>query len=80
MMSSVNLSFDELFSRYVAKNVLNIFRQDHGYKDGTYVKTWQGREDNEHLMDILEQVDGTNLSRDGLYNQLKARYVELSGA
>lgn len=52
-----NLSFDDLFRSYVGKNALNHFRQDHGYKQGTYQKIWDGREDNEHLAEILSQID-----------------------
>ena len=37
---SLNLSFSNLTWQYVAKNVLNIFRQDNGYKEGTYIKEW----------------------------------------
>jgi len=33
-------SFEYLYDCYVVKNCLNKFRQDHGYKDGTYVKHW----------------------------------------
>ena len=53
----VNCSFDQLYRMYVGKNVLNFFRQDHGYKEGTYVKVWGGREDNEHLSDLLAVMD-----------------------
>ena len=49
LMEACDLSADALYRHYVGKNVLNFFRQDHGYQDGTYVKQWQGREDNEHL-------------------------------
>jgi len=54
LMAQTNLSFDELYTMYVAKNVLNIFRQDHGYKDGTYIKMWGGREDNVVLAEFLK--------------------------
>lgn len=47
----VNLS--TLYKYYVAKNVLNKFRQDHGYKEGTYQKVWNGKEDNEVMLEIL---------------------------
>ena len=57
LLHAVELDFDALHRHYVGKNVLNFFRQDHGYKDGTYQKIWQGREDNEHLMDLLRQLD-----------------------
>lgn len=57
VMRSLPLGFDELYRLYIGKNVLNAFRQKHGYKEGSYRKRWQGREDNEHLMDILRELD-----------------------
>lgn len=79
LLSLAELSFDQLYSMYVGKNVLNRFRQDHGYQEGTYQKLWQGREDNEHLAELLEK--GRNISLDQgvsfsgwLYDQLQLRY------
>lgn len=40
-----DLSLPELDRMYRAKGVLNLFRQANGYKDGSYVKMWAGRED-----------------------------------
>ena len=57
LMRDVGMNWDELYRQYVGKNVLNFFRQDHGYKEGTYVKIWNGREDNEVLVDILNSFD-----------------------
>jgi hypothetical protein len=48
------LSLETIFIQYVGKNVLNLFRQDNGYNDGTYIKIWDGREDNEWLVDIAK--------------------------
>ncbi len=48
------LNLDALYAIYVGKNVLNKFRQNHGYKDGSYKKTWNGVEDNEVLNEILK--------------------------
>lgn len=56
-MQALPMDFAELFDLYVGKNVLNRFRQDHGYKSGEYQKLWQGREDNEHLIDVLNSLD-----------------------
>ncbi|MEM7079404.1 MAG: dUTP diphosphatase [Pseudomonadota bacterium] len=56
-MSHLPLGYAELFRLYVGKNVLNNFRQDHGYKTGTYKKLWSGREDNEHLIDAINALD-----------------------
>lgn len=60
LLVAADMSFDELFKLYVGKNVLNFFRQDHGYKEGTYIKIWNGREDNEHLTEILNAADNIN--------------------
>lgn len=80
LMYAVDLSFDELFRHYVGKNVLNFFRQDNGYKEGTYQKQWQGREDNEHLMELLKQLDsGAENFADNLYAALQRRYLEVVG-
>lgn len=53
LADSFDLTLPELFKRYVAKNALNRFRQTHGYKAGTYVKQWNGREDNEVLTEVM---------------------------
>lgn len=75
LMLACGLSFDDLYRHYVGKNVLNFFRQDHGYKDGTYIKTWDGREDNEHLSELLTQLDCEATSfPDDVYAALESRY------
>ena len=75
LMCASGLSFDHLYRMYVGKNVLNFFRQDHGYKDGSYVKVWNGREDNEHLSDILSQLDADDdRFAETLYRGLEAAY------
>ena len=74
-LRALPVSFPELFELYIGKNVLNRFRQSHGYKEGTYKKMWQGREDNEHLMEVLAEVQVSApeyVTR--LYSGLEARY------
>jgi hypothetical protein len=75
LMFAVDMSFDELYRHYVGKNVLNFFRQDHGYKAGTYVKVWDGREDNEHLTEVLAtvEIDAEDFP-DQVYAALASRY------
>lgn len=76
LMEQLELSFDALFKMYVAKNVLNLFRQDHGYKEGTYKKIWRGREDNEHLVEVIQSIDFTRGgAKDTLYSSLEERYA-----
>lgn len=40
ILASCRMNFDEFFSRYMLKNALNQLRQNYGYKEGTYQKTW----------------------------------------
>jgi len=75
LMLASGLDFERLYSAYVGKNVLNFFRQDHGYQDGSYHKQWQGREDNEHLVEVLATLDSTASDyADRVYTALQARY------
>ena len=75
LMHHLQMDFDELYKKYVGKNVLNIFRQDHGYKQGSYIKIWNGREDNEYLEDILAMLDvDSDGFRDDIYMSLQASY------
>lgn len=75
IVEQAEMDSDELYRQYVGKNVLNFFRQDHGYKDGTYIKIWNGREDNEHLVDVLNSLDiNLNDYSDQVYSGLKERY------
>ena len=75
VMNALPMGLDELHDIYVGKNVLNAFRQDHGYRDGSYVKTWNGREDNAHLAEIAASLDIARPSyADDLYAALEARY------
>ena len=70
------LSFETLYQIYIAKNLLNKFRQDHGYKEGTYLKEWNGKEDNVVMFEIIEEM--TVFSADDLYQSLKEAYKKLS--
>lgn len=75
LMDLIGMDFDHLYRMYVGKNVLNFFRQDHGYKDGSYIKVWQGREDNEHLAELLDELDSEAENfKDSVYTGLESRY------
>lgn len=75
LMQLTELSFEQLFQHYVGKNVLNFFRQDHGYKTGEYIKIWHGKEDNEVLMDVLKATDATAANfKELVYQGLKQAY------
>ena len=75
LLLECEMNWLELFKQYVGKNVLNIFRQDNGYKSGTYIKVWNGKEDNEHLLEIIARIDLEDDDvRNLLYQHLQTRY------
>lgn len=75
IMRASELSWSDLFKQYVSKNVLNFFRQDHGYQEGTYRKMWAGREDNEVLVDHMNALDADDPEfKDKLYIALDKSY------
>lgn len=78
LMTVANVDFNTLYTHYIGKNILNIFRQDNGYKEGYYIKQWQGKEDNEHLSCILMALDSQSPQFDHhIYQALQMRYNEL---
>ena len=78
MLDSADMSLDDLYIAYVGKNVLNFFRQDNGYKEGTYTKNWAGREDNEHLVELVVELDASASDfSEQLYKALDSRYKQL---
>lgn len=74
IMSGLNL--ETLYKLYVGKNILNQFRQDNGYKDGTYIKVWNGEEDNVVMKRVWE--DDANIKPDALYKELTKLYLALT--
>lgn len=75
LLQDCDMSWQDLYCQYVSKNVLNFFRQDHGYKEGTYRKIWGQREDNEHLVEIMALLDSAHENfQHQLYASLKDRY------
>ena len=76
-MGLLGLTQQDLFKKYIGKNTLNFFRQDNGYKDGSYEKIWQGLEDNEVLEEILKETDMEAPDVvEQITNQLQGRYQE----
>lgn len=77
-LSVAGLSFDRLHQLYVSKNVLNMFRQHNGYKAGTYVKMWNGVEDNKAMEAVLTTIpaDTDNLPK-ALYDALGIEYAKV---
>jgi len=71
-MSGLNLT--DLYRLYVGKNILNQFRQDNGYKEGTYIKIWNTKEDNVIMQSLWES--NATLTPKTLYGALQKEYAK----
>ncbi len=70
--SKLNLKLPELYKLYIGKNILNKFRQEHGYKEGTYIKIWNKEEDNVVMQRVLNEQ--SEITPDALYDALEEAY------
>ena len=76
MAYKLQVNLDILYQLYIGKNILNKFRQEHGYKEGKYIKKWNGKEDNVVMQDILEKQP--DVTPEGLYEALEDAYRQVS--
>lgn len=75
LVNQSGLNLSSLYTLYIGKNILNRFRQDNGYKEGSYIKIWNGEEDNVSMQKILKH--NPNIHPDELYEELKKIYDEV---
>jgi len=73
-----DFSMEDVFSIYIGKNTLNQFRQDNGYKEGSYIKMWDGKEDNVYLTEIINSLEADDIRFETVYNELRKRYALLT--
>ena len=70
---------DELWNIYLVKNVLNIFRINNGYREGTYSKMWNGEEDNTVVKRIadkmIEESSSSDIHKGDLYALVEEYYT-----
>ncbi len=76
LVAMSGLDLETLYRLYVGKNILNQFRQDNGYKDGSYIKVWNGEEDNVVMKRIWET--NADIKPDTLYKELVKAYTSLT--
>lgn len=60
LMAVTSFSWQGLHQTYLAKNVLNMFRQINSYKPVIYTKAWDGVEDNVVIAQFLETYPEAN--------------------
>lgn len=63
---------EEVYKLYIGKNALNGLRQQHGYKDGSYIKIWDGSEDNVWLTEYMN-CDDNDISYAGVMEALEEK-------
>ncbi len=68
---ALDFTLEDVVDYYLGKNVLNLFRYDNGYLDGTYKKTWGTQEDNVVLESILDTGERDFII---IYNKLSEIY------
>jgi len=73
----IDLRFSDIYEQYVQKNTLNIFRQEKGYKQGTYHKEWFDEEDNIYLVKIALTLSSSDRDyAEKLWTNLELKYNE----
>ena len=76
LVSMSGLNLHSLYLLYIGKNVLNQFRQDNGYKEGSYIKEWDGDEDNVWMQKLLQE--NPDITPDELYKKLAKLYHQIN--
>jgi len=72
MIATIVHVYPEVLEIIEGKQALNILRQENGYKQGTYSKLWNGREDNKYLDDVMLK----STSFEEIYNSLAELYKQ----
>lgn len=76
IFKALNMSNEEVYIAYIVKNCLNKFRQNNGYKDGSYIKDWNDREDNVVAYEIANEWGVDEELFEQLYMDLETYYNE----
>ena len=75
IISHLDINIEDLYKGYVVKNQLNTFRQKNGYKDGSYIKLWNGVEDNVIAFKLMDK--NPTITPIELYKKLDFEYSQL---
>ena len=75
LCGTLHMDDDDILKLYLGKGVLNRFRQDHGYKDGSYEKMWNGEEDNVYMMHVIDDMVYDDNFEEELQNHLTYEYT-----
>ena len=76
IFEKLEMSNEDVYIAYIVKNCLNKFRQNNGYKDGSYIKYWNGKEDNVIAYEIANKWGADEELFEHLYIDLETYYNE----
>ena len=74
IFKALEMSNEDVYISYIVKNCLNKFRQDNGYKNGTYIKDWNNKEDNVMAYRLAKEIGIKENLFDELYESLNSYY------
>lgn len=74
LFKHLDMSNEDVYLAYMVKNCLNRFRQDNGYKDGSYHKIWNNQEDNVVAYELAANIGAVENLYELLYDDLKVTY------
>jgi hypothetical protein len=74
LFKTLNMNNEDVYIAYIVKNCLNKFRQEHGYKEGTYNKMWNNLEDNVVAYELASNIGIKENLFDILYEELASTY------
>jgi len=77
-MNVFGMTREVLIKIYLGKATLNKFRQNNGYKSGTYIKMWNGQEDNVIMMKLIESLRVEDGFEDDLFELLEDEYANIT--
>ena len=76
IFTKLEMSNEDVYISYITKNCLNKFRQNNGYKDGSYIKNQNGKEDNIVAFEIANERGADEELFEQLYLDLETYYKE----
>jgi len=73
LFKKLDMDVEDIYKAYMSKHVLNRFRQEHGYKEGEYIKIWNGEEDNVSAFKLADECSLDSFEIE-LYQKLENEY------
>jgi hypothetical protein len=81
VLADAQIEWVALYKAFVGRSVLDVFRRDHGYRKGRYVKVWNAQSDEVHLSALQDKIDfAGDAYFDEIYRGLEALYPVRSSA